>query len=208
MGNISVFAENAARYDQWYEKHGEFYSAELAAIGKLMPLHKRGIEIGVGTGRFAAPLGIGFGVDPVREMLEMAAERGVEVKLGYAENLPYPDDFFDYALMATTICFLDDVDKAFAEVARVLRENAVFSVAFVDKKSRLGKKYQHREDRGFYEDAHFHSYDEVMAKMEDAGFEITESCQTLLDSGDAPFQVLPGNGEGSFVVVNGKNAAK
>ena len=46
------------------------------------------IEIGVGTGRFAAPLGIKVGVDPSMTMLTYAAKRGVLGLQGTAEALP------------------------------------------------------------------------------------------------------------------------
>ncbi len=57
-------------------------------------------------------------------MAVKAALRGVQVCIGRAENLPFPRHGFDGVLMALTLCFLENPEKAFQECARVLRENA------------------------------------------------------------------------------------
>jgi hypothetical protein len=44
------------RYDDWFERHRAAYLSELLAIRALLPWEGRGLEIGVGTGRFAGPL--------------------------------------------------------------------------------------------------------------------------------------------------------
>jgi len=206
MKNLTLFSENSERYDKWYENHYDLFLAELAAIEKVMPQHKNGIEIGIGTGRFAAPLGIKYGIDPVPEMLKKAAERGIDTKEGFAENLPYADHFFDYALMTTTLCFLDNIDKAFEEVARVLETECLFTVAFIDRNSQLGKDYKNKKKEGsFYSNVNFCSPDDIILKMENAGFVIKEKYQALLPYTDVPFQPVPGTGDGAFVVINGKN---
>ena len=204
MGNLKVFAEKAEHYDKWFEKHYDLFLAELAAIEKVMPKHEHGIEIGVGTGRFAAPLGIKFGIDPVPEMLKKAAKRGIKVREGFAEDLPYPSDSFDYVLMTTTICFLDDIDEAFKEVGRILQTGGMFTVAFIDKNSHLGKIYQKRKKDSFYSQATFCSSEELYSRLENAGFKITETYQTLLPDADNPFESNSGHGKGAFVIINSK----
>ena len=66
--NILAFDENTLEYDQWFEKHSSVYQCELLAVQKAVPKNKTGIEIGVGTGRFAEPLNIKFGVEPSENM--------------------------------------------------------------------------------------------------------------------------------------------
>ena len=206
MGNLKVFAENAERYDKWFEKHYAVFLAELAAIQKAMPKHERGIEIGVGSGRFAAPLGIEFGIDPVPEMLQKAAARGIKVQQGFAENLPYPSDSFDYALMTTTICFLDNIDQAFAEVARILQTNGIFTVAFIDKNSQIGQKYQKDKNNLFYSNATFYSPDDICTRLENAGLRVMETCQTLFPDPNNSFESCSGYGRGAFVIINSKKS--
>ena len=50
-----------------------------------MPKVSCGIEMGVGTGRFAVPLGIRWGMDPSIRMVKMAKARGLQVVAARAE---------------------------------------------------------------------------------------------------------------------------
>src|SRR5512135_2538456 len=121
MPGVNDFDRNVQQYEEWFVKHPFAYVAELHAVQKLLPLTGNGIEIGVGTGRFAAPLGIRQGVEPSRAMAEVARKKGLDVISGVAENLPYKDSKFEFCLMVTTVCFLDDIDLAFQEAYRVLK---------------------------------------------------------------------------------------
>jgi len=57
-GVKSIFDRYYKKYDTWYEKNKFAYLSELGAIKKVLPKVGKGLEIGVGTGRFAAPLNI------------------------------------------------------------------------------------------------------------------------------------------------------
>lgn len=202
MGNFKVFRENAEQYDEWYKHNYDRYIAELAAIRELMPAADRKLEIGVGSGRFAASLGIEYGIDPVDEMLVIAKQRGIKIVKGVAEDLPYEDNSFDYVLMTTTVCFLDDVATAFAEVARVMAPGGTFTVAFIDKHSLIGKAYQKRLDSKFYAGAIFYSPEDIMKLLNSAGLKVTATIQTLLCSDECHFDLQSGYGQGAFVVIN------
>ncbi len=77
--------------------------------------------------------------------------------------LPYDDGWFDYALMVTTICFLDDVEASLREAYRVLRQNGSFIIGYVDKQSALGKYYlAHKNGSVSYQPVTFYSTDEVL----------------------------------------------
>jgi hypothetical protein len=56
-----------------------------------LPKSGTGVEIGVGTGRFAEPLGIRVVIEPSKAMRRMAQKRGIEVIDGVAESLPFDD---------------------------------------------------------------------------------------------------------------------
>ncbi|WP_457569242.1 class I SAM-dependent methyltransferase, partial [Desulfurobacterium sp.] len=160
MAKTESFDRFYREYEDWFERNRDVYKAELELIRSLLPQGK-GIEIGVGTGRFAAPLGIKIGVEPSDVMAEVARKRGIEVLKGVAEALPVPDESYDFALMVTTVCFVDDVLKSFKEAFRILRKGGVFIVGFVDKNSPLGKRYQEKKDKSrFYKEATFYSTEE------------------------------------------------
>ena len=83
-----TFDKYADEYDAWYERYKPAYESELFALKAFLPedLEKlKALEIGVGTGRFASSLGIGFGLEPSRAMAKIAKKRGIETVLGVAE---------------------------------------------------------------------------------------------------------------------------
>ena len=176
----AAFEAYHQRYDAWFEKHAAAYLSELLALRPFVPWEGRGIEIGVGSGRFAAPLGVEVGVDPSASMLAHAAERGIRVVGGTAEKLPFAEGVFDYALVVITICFVDSPPGMLAEVRRVLKPGGRLVIGFIDRDSPLGQKYLlHKAENVFYRDAAFYSAEEVADLLLKAGFSINSWGQTL-----------------------------
>jgi len=205
MALTRPFDEHPDRYDEWFDAHRFVYRSELEAIAHLVPEAGLGIEIGVGSGRFAVPLSIGLGVEPSRPMGERAAARGVRVVAAVAEQLPFASESFDFALLVTTICFLDDAKAAFGEVTRVLKPGGAVIIGYVDRDSSLGRRYQrHKLANAFYRDATFYSTDEALSLLSETGFNVTETVQTVfgeLSEIAAVQGFSPGSGDGGFVVV-------
>jgi hypothetical protein len=53
-----VFYEFASDYDRWFDDHSEVYAAQIRLLRDAVPQTGRGLEVGVGSGRFAVPLGL------------------------------------------------------------------------------------------------------------------------------------------------------
>jgi SAM-dependent methyltransferase len=212
MPKISPFEKYAEQYERWFEKNHWVYEAELRAVKAIMPTDGRGVEIGVGTGRFAEPLGIKHGVEPSKRMRDFAQKRGIRALDGVAEKLPFDDSQFDFVLMVTTVCFVDDIRKALMEAHRVLSIGGVLIIGFVDRNSEMGKTYLERQKENvFYKEATFFSVDEVVECMNHAGFTGLTFNQTIFGTlaetaEDEP--VKPGHGEGSFLVIRGRKEQK
>ena len=69
---MQIFEESAREYDAWFDRHRLVYESELRALKRFMGSGGIGLEIGVGTGRFAVPLGIEVGVEPAAAMADLA----------------------------------------------------------------------------------------------------------------------------------------
>jgi len=200
MAKTEPFDTYSDAYDDWFERHDAEYALELEAIRELQPTGQ-GLEIGVGTGKFARPLGIQHGLDPSETMIRKAREVGIEVVEGVAEKLPYRDASFDYALMVTTICFVDDLKKSFEEACRVLRPGGSILVGFIDKESTLGQQYLTKRDKSrFYAVAEFYSAREVLELLTKTGFGKFQIRQTLL-ANEGEQNIIEGYGQGSFVAI-------
>lgn len=180
MSGIDLFEKNYQYYDTWFEEHETIYDCEIEAIKRILPPFRKGIEIGVGTGRFAMPLGIKIGVEPSKNMAEIARQRGIEVIDGVAESLPLPDKSFDLILMVTTICFVDDINKTLQECRRVLQDGGYLVIGFVDRNSALGRLYEANKDKSrFYKEATFYGKKEVFALLKRYCF-VLERCSEAL----------------------------
>lgn len=64
MAKTGPFDRHSREYEHWFSEHSFVYRSELEAVGSLLSAGGEGLEIGVGSGRFAAPLGIRIGTGP------------------------------------------------------------------------------------------------------------------------------------------------
>ena len=205
MPRVAPFEAHPQRYEAWFGKHEAAYISELLALRPFVPWEGWGIEIGVGSGRFAAPLGVQVGVDPSAAMLAQARLRGIEAVQGVAENLPFADGSFDHALVVTTICFVDSPAGMLAEARRVLKPGGRLVIGFIDRESAMGQDYlAHQAENVFYREATFYSADEVEFLLWETGFAISAWGQTLAHPLSETREIEPlrtGRGQCAFVVV-------
>jgi len=200
----NIFNKHYKKYDSWYDKHKFAFLSELSAIKKAIPSSGRGLEIGVGTGRFASALGISTGIDISEKMLAIAQRRGVSVRRGCGEKIPFPDSSFGYVAIIITLCFVKDAKTVLKESARVLKKKGKIIIGIIDKMSFLGKAYQSKKSI-FYKHAKFFSVKKAAGLLKETGFRQLRYYQTI--------SVLPGEmrklekprkgfGRGGFVVIS------
>ncbi|MEJ1222487.1 class I SAM-dependent methyltransferase [Sediminicola sp. 1XM1-17] len=207
MKHIAVFDENVASYEAWYLKYEKAYLSELEALKEHMaklPENIRGIEVGVGTGQFALPLGIKEGIEPSSSMAAKAIKKGIEIMPGVAEKLPYGDLQFDFVLFVT-VCHLKNLKHAFTEAYRVLKPKGSLIVGFLDKDRSIAQQYENKRHRStFFRYANYYTVDHLTKTLKTTGFRNLEYNQTLfgeLESIQEVQQPKKGHGEGSFVVI-------
>ena len=102
---------------------------------KIVPLAKgKVLDIGIGSG-----LNIPFynsdkidqviGIDPSHELIDLAKDLAnksrvsIDLVIGSAESIPYPDNFFDTVLVTYTMCTIPNVVIANKEMWRVLKDD-------------------------------------------------------------------------------------
>ncbi|MBU1061541.1 MAG: class I SAM-dependent methyltransferase [Candidatus Omnitrophica bacterium] len=202
----SVFDRYYKRYDAWYDKYKFAYLSELETIRQVLPNEGKGLEIGVGTGRFAVPLGIAMGIDPSKNMIDIAEKRGVNVRLGSGDDLLFFEDTFDYVAIIITICFVKNPLKVLREAHRVLKSKGKLIVAIIDKDSFLGK-YYYRKKSIFYKQVNFFGVKELTDLFKTAGFNRFTYCQTVFHLPDKIKSIekpKKGFDKGGFVVISAR----
>ncbi len=207
MAKRDPFETHIEEYEAWFEKYPAVYDSEVLAIQRHfeeLPSNLSGIEVGIGTGKYARPLGIKTGVEPAKAMRDRAIKNGLEVMDAPAEQLPYGDLQFDFVLFVT-VCHLEDARKALLEAQRVLKQGGSVIVGFIDRESKLGKRYEQKRAQSlFYREAWFYSIEKMKELLNEAGFKDLVFSQTLFQDIDDIKKVekpKKGTGKGSFVVV-------
>lgn len=206
----TIFNKYYKQYDAWYEKNKYAYLSELEAIKKVLPKSGRGLEIGVGTGRFAHPLGITIGIDPAKNMIKIARQRGVDVLAGSGESLSFKNTTFDYVVIIITLCFVKDPSKVLQETNRVLKKHGKVIICIIDKNSFLGKYYLKKKSI-FYHRAHFFSAEELTELLKTMGFNITSHYQTMFtfpDKMNSIDQPQRGFSRGGFIIMSAQKSFK
>jgi len=202
MPKTRPFEEYTQEYEDWFTKNNNLYQSELNAIKEFIPPDKDGIEIGIGTGKFALPLGIKTGIDPSPKMAEISRNKGLEVIEAAAEDLPFENKEFDFVLIVTSVCFFDDVQQAFKEAYRILKPDGFIVIGLIDKNSELGKIYEKNKAKSkFYNEASFHSVDEITRYLKNASFKNFEYKQTIFTHENLLQEVKDGYGKGGFVTI-------
>lgn len=203
---------NAEEYDSWYDRHPFAYESELAAVRALMPGGGKGLEVGVGTGRFASRLGIAVGLEPSGAMAAIARRRGVDVRIGTAERMPFDGAAFDFALAVAALNFLKDIPAGLREIGRVLRPGGSLLVGMIDFEPAVGRAYERRiSDTGSFSGYSKLTVAETARLLGEtgfAGFDCRQTVFRLPEEMTAPDEVRPGHGQGLFVVIRASLAGR
>jgi ubiquinone/menaquinone biosynthesis C-methylase UbiE len=209
MINIEIFNDNAKHYEEWFIENESAYQAELTLIKSLIPEGKEGIEIGAGTGQFAVHCGVKEGIEPADSMAYLARKKGLTIYKGYAEELSFLSKTYDFVLMITVLCFLNDVNKALKEVYSIINPSGFVIIGLLDRESPAGKIYNQKKHKStFFKYAKFFSTEEVVNILKETGFINIETSQTLFNQACRGIEDFkPGHGEGLFVAIKAQKPA-
>jgi SAM-dependent methyltransferase len=133
------FTAGADKYDRFMGRYTRSLAprfASAAAISSGMKV----VDVGCGPGGLTSELAGVVGaenvaaIDPAPQFADACRERnpGADVRVGVAEELPWPDDSFDAALCSLVVAFMEDPDRGIGEMARVTRPGGVVAACMWD----------------------------------------------------------------------------
>jgi SAM-dependent methyltransferase len=129
----------AESYDRFMGRYSLLLSPQMADLAGVRG-GQQVIDVGCGPGALTAELVTRVGpqsvaaVDPSAPFVAATRARnpGVDVRLGSAERLPFPDRAFDAALAQLVVHFMSDPVIGLAEMARVTRGDGVVAACVWD----------------------------------------------------------------------------
>jgi len=220
---VSIFEESAEDFDKWFSKNEIVFESEFLAEKHFLSNPKNSVSIGVGSGLFASRLGIEYGVEPSKEMAKLAEKRGIKVKTGTAEKVPFEDERFDTVLLSTILSYVDDPQKAVSEAYRILKHNGKVVVSFLAREGSYALMYDLAYLRGkhdpetapkypypvkFIKDTRWHSTKEVSNLLKKAGFVDLKYVQTFTKhpkyTNDKIEEPIEGYQKGDYIVIQGR----
>jgi len=210
FSKMNIFDSYYQKYDEWFEKPfgRSAYDLEVQCLNKIIGSFDRGLEIGVGTGRFAQKLNVKYGVDISFNMLKVAKSRNIVVLRSKGEQLPFKNSVFDLVLIVVSLCFVKEPFLVLKESYRVLRGDGKLVLGLILWDSPWAQFYRNKKDHPLYQKAFFYSYYEICAMLELSKFKINKVLTTLFEKpqDEQPiknFEIKEGfHKEGGFVCIS------
>ena len=160
MGYVFNF-NDAIAYERWFNNKRNKTAADLEIrlmLNMLKPVRGETLlDIGCGTGKSLLPFfekGLQVtGLDPSPYMIDLAKKKlgnRVDLHRGFAEDLPFDDNSFNYASFFTTLEFVQDPQKALEEACRVAKDKI-----FIGVLNRYALKGLERRVKGMFKESIF-----------------------------------------------------
>jgi trans-aconitate methyltransferase len=133
------FVAPAEQYDRFMGRYTPTLAVALADVAGVEP-GMSVLDVGCGPGGLTIELVARVGaanvaaIDPAAQFAEACRRRnpGADIRVGEAEELPWPDGEFDAVLASLVLGFMRDPEQGVREMARVTRPGGVVAACMWD----------------------------------------------------------------------------
>jgi len=91
--------------------------------------------------------GVRYGIDPLADEYKMiySYPEGINIQKGFAEEIPFPDEYFDVVFCSNVLDHVTNPRKAVDEIHRVLKSSCFFvlTIEIFEEKTRRGSGHPH-----------------------------------------------------------------
>ncbi|MBR2686113.1 MAG: class I SAM-dependent methyltransferase [Erysipelotrichaceae bacterium] len=232
MAEKQKFDGYADQYDAWFMKNENLFISELRLFKKALGDidGKKLLSVGCGSGLFESYIdctGV-EGIEPSREMGQIAEKRGINViHFGTIEDAVLTGDRYDIIYFNGSSSYMEDLKPVYEKCLRALKKGGRLILLDVPKESAFGFMYLLGKSLGTYEHEYlagtmpelpyplglaasgvWHTTEEKIEVLKSLGLKNFSFYQTLirnpLYTNEEPEEVAEGYKSGGYVAIIGE----
>ena len=229
---MAAFDEHASAYDSWFFDNQNLLTSELKLVARFLDKDSEILSIGCGSGLFESLLAkdydihIKYGIEPSKDMAEVAEKRGLQVDISPAETCEIAPNKFDIIMFNGSVSYISNLDICIKKAFGALKTGGKLILIDVPKESGFASLYNLASAVDTWEhpllahispadpypielvkSANWRTSDEKIALMQANGFVDFEYAQTLLThpmyANDKVQKVIEGYDRGDYVAICG-----
>ncbi|PNK60628.1 class I SAM-dependent DNA methyltransferase [Psychrobacter sp. FDAARGOS_221] len=233
---MAAFDEHANAYDSWFMENENLLLSELKLVAHFLDKDSNILSIGCGSGLFEMLLTkdydihIKHGIEPSKDMAEIAEKRGLSVDINTAEEADIEPNTFDIIMFNGSVSYISDLALCINKAYAALKPGGKLILIDVPKESGFASLYNLASAVGTWDhqllaqispkdpypielvrSANWRTSDEKIELMQQAGLTDFEYAQTLLThpmfANDKLQDVIEGYDRGDYVAICGYKKA-
>lgn len=144
---VMAFDEHANTYDSWFFDNMAILESEVALVAHALQDTGRTLSVGCGSGLFEMLMKrdygivVAEGIEPSEGMADIARKRGMNVRIGTAEDTDFGEGEFDTVLFNGSPGYITDLDKAMCSAFKALKPGGHVVVVDVPKEGSYALLY-------------------------------------------------------------------
>jgi len=145
----------AAQYDSWFMENENLFNSELLLFKKAIGDYegKKMLSVGCGSGLFESMIDSSNieGIEPSKDMGEIAVKRGVNViAFGTIETVDLKEDEYDVVYFNGSSSYMEDLELVYSKAYKALKKGGKLILFDVPKESAFGFMYLLGKQIGTY----------------------------------------------------------